>query len=434
MKLKELLAKRAGLKDKIEVLANKESELPEGENLSAEDVASFDSLEAEFKTLSSKIERAQIAQNVAAQHATPVASTNAAIYAGNGDTKAYEPGEKVAMVAMAVAATNGSSVSVPEYIESNFQDANMAASLDTKTPSAAGYLVQEQHSNDFIEMLKPRTVVESMGARHVPMPSGNLTMTRKTGRGNAGYGAEGTDIKTSKPSVGQSKLTAKKLTALTPISNDLIRQSSRGAIQLVRDDLLETVGLTKDLALLRSDGTGDSPTGILHQTIADNKVDASALTNAPSLDDVEMILSGLVLNLRLSDVPMLDCGWVLSPSVYTYLERLRDGNGNKVYPELAMGMLKNYKIQFSNQVPENTGAGGNESEIYFVDFSQVIIADTYNVNIAVSTEAAYMDGEELVSAFSRDQTILRIITEHDMLLRHTTAASIATGVKWGIAE
>lgn len=433
MKLKELLAKRAGVKNQIQALADKEAALEAGQSLSAEDIAQFDALEAEFNDLTAQIQRAEKAQSMAATHAKPVSNQGQVhIHVGNGEEKQYKPGQKMAMVAMAVASTHNTAMSVPEYIEDNFADAQMAAALDTATPAQAGYLVQEQHSSDFIEMLKPRTVIERMGARHIPMPSGNMTMTRKTGRANAGYGPEGADINASGASVGQSKLSAKKLTALTPISNDLLRQSSMAAVNFVRDDLVETVGLTKDLALLRSDGSGDSPTGIRHQTAVGNIIDSSSLAAAANLAEVDAILDGAILKLRLSNAPMLDCGWILSPSVYTYIAGLRDGNGHKAYPEMGMGMLKNYKVEFTNQVPENLGVGGDESEISFVDFSQVVIGDTYNVNIAVSTDATYKDGSELVSAFSRDQTVLRIITEHDMLLRHDTAASIITGVKWGI--
>lgn len=432
MKLRELKAKRAGINEQIQALAAKEAGLEENESLSADELKQFDSLEAEFNDITAQIERAEKAQAIAAKHAEPVSKGNAHIYAGNGNDKEYQPGEQVAIVAMSVAGTHGSSVSPSEYIEDNFNDLTLASSLDTTTPASAGYLVHEAHSRDFIEMLKPETTVEEMGARPLPMPSGNMTMNRKTGRGNAGYGPEGADIGVSKPSVGQSKLSAKKLTALTPISNDLIRMASMAAVGFVRDDLVENVGLTKDLALLRSDGSDDSPIGIRHQAIADNIIDASTLTSQATLAQVDSYLDGAILKLRLADVPMRNCGWIMSPSVFTYLAGLRDGNGNKAYPEMENGMLKTYKIKFTNQVPENLGVGGDESEISFVDFSQVIIGETYSVNIAVSTEASYMDGGQLVSAFSRDQTLMRIITEHDMLLRHPQAASIITGVKWGI--
>ena len=99
---------------------------------------------------------------------------------------------------------------------------------------------------------------------------------------------------------------------------------------------------------------------------------------------------------------------------------------------MANMMLKNFKIEFTNQLPEDLGVGGNESEIYFVDFSQVLIPDTMAIQLSISTEATYMDGGALVSAFSRDQTVVRTIAEHDLGLRHDKAVAVGTGVRWGI--
>ncbi len=42
---------------------------------------------------------------------------------------------------------------------------------------------------------------------------------------------------------------------------------------------------------------------------------------------------------------MIRCGWGMSNRTYMKLFGLRDGNGNKVYPEMAQGMLR--AIRFS---------------------------------------------------------------------------------------
>ncbi|MCL1126715.1 phage major capsid protein [Shewanella surugensis] len=432
MKLAELKRARADKLAQIQVLANQEAELSAEEELSAEQIAEFEQLEASIDGLDKKIVRQERAQQASAAGAAPV---YAGVYAHVAPKKELEPGEKFAMYAMCVAGGGGDIKRSAQIAENQFNNAEMAAAIDTQTPDSAGVLVHEDYSADMIELLKPRTVIRRLGARSIPMPAGNLTMGRKTGRGSATYGVEGSDIKTTKPTFGEMKFSAKKLTGLTPISNDLIRQASRGSTQLVRDDLIDTVVLAEDTAFLRSDGGGDSPTGLRHQTNALNIIPATAGDVAvinPNLQAVDLFLSSLIKKQRLADVPMLKNAWIMSPSVFTYLEALRDGNGNKAYPEMANGRLKGYPVDFTNQLPENLGSGGNESEIYFNDFSQTFIADTMQYRIAVSTEATYMDNDELVSAFSRDQTVIRIIAEHDFGLRHDRACSIATNVKWGI--
>ena len=78
---------------------------------------------------SEKIERQERSNQAAAKHAEPVNANNVRIDAGKD--KEYEPGQQFAMAAMAVAATHGTSQTVPEYIETNFNDMEMAAALDT---------------------------------------------------------------------------------------------------------------------------------------------------------------------------------------------------------------------------------------------------------------------------------------------------------------
>ncbi|MTI12638.1 phage major capsid protein [Sansalvadorimonas verongulae] len=433
MTIAELMRRRAEVQAEIQSIADREAALPEGESLSAEDIETFNTLETQFNDLEAQIDRQHRAQKAKAAAAKPVSNHPGHAAANLAPEVKLQAGDKFARMAMCVAQAGGNPQAAAKIAESQFGDTDMSAALDTQTPNAAGVLVHEDYSSDFIELLTPLTVVRRMGARQIPMPNGNLTMNRKTGRGNAGYGSEGSDIVATKPTFGNLKFSAKKLTALTPISNDLIRQASQGAVRLVREDLTESVALAEDSAFLRSDGSGDSPTGLRHQIAAGNIIDASTISNTPDLAKVEEVLSGMVLKLRLADIGMTDCGWIMSPTVYTFLERLRDGNGNKVYPEMAQMRLKSYKIEFTNQIPENLGAGGDESEIYFADFSQVLIPDTMQIRLDVSTEATYKDGSELVSAFSRDQTVVRVIAEHDFGMRHDKAAAVATGIKWGIS-
>lgn len=427
-KLAELMRQRAEAQASIQAIADQEAALPAGENLTAEVVQEFEALEATFNSLSAQIERQEKANAMSAKVSAPIGQT-AAHVAGSDNN---EPGIGMAQAVVCLAGAQGNYQHAAQLAEERYGRSDLFAAMDVATSNSAGVLVREQTSNEMIDLLKPLTTVRRMGARSIPMQNGNLTLPKKSGRGNAAYGAEGADITASQASFGETKFTAKKLTALTPVSNDLIRQASFGALELVRDDLAESMSLKEDLGFLRSDGSGASPTGLLHLADAGNVIAEAIGSPAPSTQQVEDFLNSLILKHRLADIPMRDCGWIFSASVYTFLEGLRDGNGNKVYPEMANMMLKNFKIEFTNQLPEDLGVGGNESEIYFVDFSQVLIPDTMAIQLSISTEATYMDGGALVSAFSRDQTVVRTIAEHDLGLRHDKAVAVGTGVRWGI--
>ena len=50
--------------------------------------------------------------------------------------------------------------------------------------------------------------------------------------------------------------------------------------------------------------------------------------------------------------------------------------------------------------------------------------------IDTSTEAAYWDGAALQSAFSKDLTLMRVISAHDLGIRHEESIVIIDTVKW----
>ncbi len=73
----------------------------------------------------------------------------------------------------------------------------------------------------------------------------------------------------------------------------------------------------------------------------------------------------------------------------------------------------------------------NETEIYFADFNDVVIGDSDVMTIDFSREATYKDGSgQLVSAYSRNQSLLRVVKEHDIAFRHPEGLVLGTEVTW----
>jgi hypothetical protein len=70
--------------------------------------------------------------------------------------------------------------------------------------------------------------------------------------------------------------------------------------------------------------------------------------------------------------------------------------------------------------------------MYFADFADVTIGDAPQIGIEFSTEASYIDpsSNSLVSAFSQDQTVMRVLIEHDLGMRHPEGIAILAGVAY----
>jgi HK97 family phage major capsid protein len=222
-------------------------------------------------------------------------------------------------------------------------------------------------------------------------------------------------------------MSAKTLRAIVPITNQLIRRASFGVDAMVRDDLVTSAAIKEDQQFLRGVGSDTAPTGLRNLIPVGNVL---TMTANPDLVKITSDMARLKLKVVNANVPLSKCGYIMSPTVHSFLENIRDGNGNKAFPEVAEGKFGIYPIFVTTSVPDNLGVGGNESEVYFGDFEQFLIGDTYQVTLTASTEAAYEDNGEILSAFSNDETVIRLIQEHDTQLRHDAAFAVLTGVTW----
>jgi HK97 family phage major capsid protein len=295
---------------------------------------------------------------------------------------------------------------------------------------AGGFLVPEQYSQDLINVLRSATVVRRLGAPTLPLPTGSIKLPKITAGSVAQYVGESTNAPKTQLATGQLGLTFKKLMALVPVSNDLLRYSSPGADAIVRNDLVAAFAVKEDATFIRGVGTDASPKGMRYFAPAANVLAAnSSISNANTATDLGRLMQQLMGN----DIPMIKPVWIFNPRIRNYLITLQNTNGAFVYKdEMAQGTLWGYPFGVTTGVPVNLtdGGGTSESEIYFVDIAQAIIGEAQNIMVDASGEAAYSDGSTVQSAWSRDETSVRAIAEHDFGMRYDNAIAILNQVNW----
>ena len=428
LKIEALRRQRADINAKVQTLAKIEAD---GTELTAEQLTEFNQLSAEFDNLSAQINRLEAAERMNAAQAKPVQAiavvgASAAVHV-KPELKQYE-GAKMARLAMSVAAGGGDLQLAEQFAAKEIGDADVAMAISTAAGSG-GALVPESFHSEVIELLRPRTVIRRLGARSVPLPNGNLTMPRMAGGATASYVGEGADPKATGANFDDVKLSAKTMITIVPMSNQLIGNAGYNVEQLVLGDMLSAMAVREDKAFLRDDGTDNTPTGF--KAIATAASRTKPWSGTATLEAIDAFLDGLILMLMASDSLMINPGWALSPRSYMKLFGLRDGNGNKVYPELAQGLLKGYPVAHTNTIPVNLGAGTNASEIYFADFNDVVIGEQDNMTMDFSREASYVDSTgTIVTAFSRNQSVLRLVANHDIGFRHPEGLALGTSVTW----
>jgi HK97 family phage major capsid protein len=308
------------------------------------------------------------------------------------------------------------------------------APMSVTSPTDGGFLVPEQFSQDVIELLRPQSVVRAMVGRTLPMPVGSINIPKITDGSTAYYQGENPNATKSALKTGNLKLTWKKLIALVPLSNDLVRYSSPGADAIVRNDMVRAIAQRENQAFLRDDGTNAGPKGLRYWASNSNIIDVSNPTN--TIQTVATDLGRCVLQLVNANVPLSKPGWLFAPRTWNYLRMLQTTTGAFIYQaEMNNGLLLGYPFKWSTQIPTNlTDHGrttnGGESEIYFADFDDVMIGEAMSLRVDASMEATYVDGGNTVSAFSQDQTVVRAITEHDFAVRRDVSVCVMNGVTW----
>jgi HK97 family phage major capsid protein len=400
-------------------------------DLTAEEVTTFDGLKAKAEGIQASIKREETLIGLKASAASPVVvpGSNGNVTVPAQAKQPDKPGIMIARLSQAVALGNGDVRATAAAAEELYGSdmGHIVANMEQSTNTKGGFLVDTAYSADFIDILRPRVVIRAMGARTVPMPDGNLTTRKKTAGTSASYIGERLPAPKTAATVDQITMAAKRLTAIVPITNQLIRRASMNVQMMIRDDLVEAVSIKEDQQFLRGTGSATAPAGLRSLTNALNIFAANATVNLVNITNDLMKLRLRVIN---ANVPMTEAGYIMSPRVALFLEALRDGNGNKAFPEMAEGRLGIYPFMTTTSVPDNLGAG-TESEVYFGDFAQFMIGDTEQIMLAASDVAAYDDAGTIRAAFSNDETVVRVIAEHDTQVRYDLAFAVLTTVTWG---
>jgi HK97 family phage major capsid protein len=341
-----------------------------------------------------------------------------------------EKGLNAARIIRALAVGRGSQADAVAFADKTWgKDHDVSKALAAGDSTAGGFLLSPQFSSDLIELLRPASVVRRMRPTMLPMPQGQLSIPKLTAGSTATYTGENQNIVSSQQTTGMLNLVWKKLAALVPISNDLLRFASINADMMVRDDVVAGIATREDAGFIRDDGTVNTPKGLRFQVPAANTFAANGTVN---LANVTTDLGQAVLRLLNGNSRMLRPGWLFAPRTLTFLMSIRDGNGNYAFrPELLAGNLHGFPFATTTQIPVNLGAG-TESEVYLVDFADAVIAESDQVMVDASPNAAYFDSASgaVQSAFSRDQSVIRAIARHDFGMRHDESVAVITAVLW----
>ena len=278
--------------------------------------------------------------------------------------------------------------------------------LTVGTPTAGGNLVgTELRPQNFIDLLRARSVLASLGATMMPGLVGNVAIPKQTGSATGYWLAnEAAAITESQQTFGQLPMSPKHIGVYTEISRLLMLQSTPAADTLVMNDIMAVIARGVDLAGLEGSGAGGQPTGISN-TAGIGSVTGTSLDYAKVIEFQTDVASGNALT--------TGCAYVTTPAISGLLmgrQRFTSTDTPLWTGNVLDGQLGGFRATTTTQA--------TAASMTFGDFSQVVIGEWGLLEVALNPFANFPAGI----------TGIRGIQALDVGIRQAAAFSRATSI------
>jgi HK97 family phage major capsid protein len=376
-----------------------------GVTLDAAESEQYDTLDTEVKALDAHIRRLEALQEQQKSAAVPAAGATAelAAHARGGAAPVImvkdnlPPGIGFARLAMAKAVSRMDHRYVVDVVKEMFpydarllahvqQKANVPAGSTTNTVYAAALVDPTNLVNEFIEYLRPATILGKFGTNGIPslrrVPF-NIRVVGQTTGGTGYWVGEGKPKPVTSFEFAPTTLGYTKVAAIAVITQELARFSSPSAETLVRDALRDTLVERLDIDLI---DPAQAAVANVNPASLTNGLTAlsSAGTSADNVrTDIQNLLEGfLAANQRVGGLVI-----IMPETLALALSLLVNDLGQREFPDITItgGRLLGIPV-ITSQYAANASGSGNL--VIAVNTSEVFLADDGEVTVDMSTEAS----------------------------------------------
>lgn len=433
--ISQFRAKRA------EVLASMDTLVTKGAVLSADDETAYKSAEAEAASLDAHIQRLEAAEARIAKGAQPI------VVPGGRDIQVTDntpKGTDFVRFTKSLALARGNPMQALEIAKGlnvgNRVETVLKAAVSAGSTTSADFaaLVEQQTmTGEFIDLLRPETILGKLTPRQVPA---NIRIPKATSGTTANWIGEGKAAPVTNAAFGDLEVGDHKIGAIAVFTEELLRRSEPAAEALVRDDLLATIAQAIDLAFIDSANAGIAgvkPAAITNGIAA---IVATAGTGATAVAAVLTDVAKAYDKFVTANHPLASGVWILHPSTALKLSMLRDESGNRAFPGLGMngGTLEGLPAVTSTNVPGDATAGyhmvlATQNDILLAEGGLVIDASreaSLEFNTTPTGDAKAPTAAQLVSLWQTGSVAIKAVRGVTWNRRRPTAVAVITGAKY----
>jgi HK97 family phage major capsid protein/HK97 family phage prohead protease len=353
-----------------------------GVTLDPGQASTYDEQETRVKSIDADLARVRALETFNITQAIPVPTLPApAPRIAQVQVRANVPkGTAFVRMACAKLVCNGNLYEAAEYASKRWNDSTPEVALSLKAAVAPGTttdatwaqpLVNQNISNEFLELLRPATVVGRIpGLRNVPF---NVKVPSQTAGGTYNWVGEQKPKPVTSLAFSAETLGVNKVAGIIVLTEELVRLSNPSAEALVRADMIAGIAQFIDQQFL--DPAKAAVAGVSPASITNGAATAAATTN-PMAD-----IMGLINHFATNNISVDGLTFILSASNALALSFRSNLDGSPQYPGISMngGTYKGLTFITSNVASTNVVA---------LQPALILFADEGGVTIDASREAS----------------------------------------------
>lgn len=357
-----------------------------------------------------------------------------------------EPGLEFARFTIALAAAGGDPVNAHEIAKHRYPNeqrvitslkAAMGAGTTTN-PTWAAPLVDsyQRFAGDFIEYLRPQTIIGKLGKNGVPslrrVPF-EISVPAIVSGGEGYWVGEGKAKPVTKFDFSEIKLGHAKVANIAVLTDSLIRFSNPDAELIVRDALAAALIARLDTDFVdpgKAEVENVSPASITNGV-------APIVSSGTDIDAVDRDIKALIATYLAANASITGTVVIMRATTAFSLSLMKNVLGQRAYPGISMqgGEFYGLPTVVSDYVPEGMVILANTKEIYLADDGQVMVDASGETSIEMSdapvNDAITGQGASLVSMFQTNSVAIRAERYINWKKRRASAVAVMTGVAWG---
>ncbi|ARC37889.1 phage major capsid protein [Paracoccus yeei] len=428
-----------------------------GETLDAEAQDQFDELQSENEAVEKHLSRLRQMEKMAAAGAKPVDGSSAKAASESRDptvpatVKAAEKLEKgigFARLAKVKALAKLDGESVRTVAKELYGEQSSIYGIVSKAPVPAGTtnegnwaadLVGEGTNviADFVEFLRPRTILGRFGQNGVPglrnVPF-NVPLVGQTEGGEGYWVGEGKAKPLTRFGFERNILDIYKVANIAVVTEELLRRSSPAAEALIRDSLASAIAARLDTDFInpaKAAVAGVSPASITNglTPVASTGGDADAIRA-----DIRALMATFI---AANNAPTTGV-WIMGSTTARALSMMANPLGQPEFGGISMtgGTFNGMPVIVSDYIPSGTVVLANASDIYLADEGGIQVDMSREASLEMADNPAHNSdtptgATSLVSMFQTNSVAFRVERFINWSRRRASAVAILTGATWG---